>query len=192
MQELVEFNPGYSSPLGCWSCKSHSADLGACLFTSYDGLVYFHCGKCSKKCRVIGCNECLPNQSHHCRWCNRDDVTHQEKDCPLLKRITLTLKQSEIHLKAQNQSEEQRHALILEEKAKLIKDKFLIDQMKTILESIKIQHLEILLLSNNQHESQENMKQEVTKQINEYKNQPNSLMWVINDKVKHFPLLITY
>ena len=191
MMKLVEFNPGYSSPIGCWNCKSHTADQGGCLFTSYDGLIYFHCGKCNKKCRVIGCNECLPNQSHHCRWCNRNDVTHQEKDCPLLKRITLTLKQSEIHLKAQNQAEEQRHALILEEKAKLIKDKFLIDQMKTILESIKIQHLEILL-SNNQHELQKNMMQEVTKQINESKNQPNSLMWVINDKVKHFPLLITY
>ena len=190
MMELVEFNPGYSSPIGCWNCKSHTAYQGGCLFTSYDGLIYFHCGKCNKKCRVIGCNECLPNQSHHCRWCNRDDVTHQEKNCPLLKRITLTLKQSEIHIKAQNQAEEQRHALILDKKAKLFEEKRLKDEILTTLAHLKIHDSEILILLKSSKENSELIHKEVKTQIDEYLHP--SLMTIINHKVKNFPLLITY
>jgi len=188
--ESVEYYPGYYSPLGCWSCKSYTADLGACLFTSYDGLIYFHCGKCSKKCRVIGCNECLPNQSHRCKWCHQDDVSHQEKDCQLLKRLSLSPKQLEFHLKAQSQSEKQRYDLILEEKAILLGEKKLKDEMLYILSHLKTHDLEIIILSSSGKENFELMRKEVKTQIDEYLH-PN-LMSIINHKVKNFPLLITY
>jgi hypothetical protein len=190
MKKIVKFNPGYSSPLECWSCKKQSACLGACLFVSNDGLIYFHCGNCTKNCCVIGCNECLPNQSHHCKWCNGNNVSHQEKDCILLKRIALTLNQTEIHLQAQNQAEQQKHALVLEEKKIIFEKKKLKDEMLSILECLKTHDLEILILSNSSKENLKQMRKEVKKQIDEFINP--SLMSIINHKVENFPLLITY
>ena len=175
-----KFDTGYASPLECCNCESYEAkNSDACLFTSNDGLIYFHCGECDKKCKVKACNCCFPNQKHICKWCGKKDVSHQDKDCPLLKQITLTPEQREVHINAQNQAQDTRRALILAEKNKLILEneaENLKSRLKFLEEIVKKQQLQILTLIDALAQGPKLIRQEVRKQLGSQANSSTALV----------------
>jgi hypothetical protein len=194
---FTQYNTGYVSPIECCNCGFNVAgNSDACLFT-LDGIIYFYCGSCEKKCKVKGCNSCFPNQTHSCKWCKKD-VKHQDKDCPLIHRITLcNSEQLETHLKAQEQSENTRHALILQENALILqenalllqeKDKLILaikikneaDELKNRLteleEIVKKQQLQILILIDALAQRPKLIRQEVRKQLDSQTNSSTALI----------------
>jgi len=179
----LQYNTGYVSPIECCNCGFNVAgNSDACLFT-LDGIIYFYCGKCDKKCKIKGCISCFPNQTHLCKWCCKKNVNHQDKDCPLLQRVTLSKKQLETHLKAQEQSEDTRHALILQEKDKLIlatKIKNEADELKIrvmdLEEIVKKQQLQIITLINALAQGPKLIRQEVRKQLDSQANSSTALV----------------
>ena len=70
------------SQFNCVNCGSHNATQYSIFWNSGStGRLNFWCGACPRKCRVRGCTSCKPDQTHYCRVCTQDDVSHHSSEC---------------------------------------------------------------------------------------------------------------